>query len=208
MITFTCESCGKSFSVPEEYAGRSARCKGCGAKVVVPLPEAVIVADESPRPAKVPMRTRRLLADAQAMAEAFRDFPLIHVTPMAGNPPETYRVEYSVHGLERGKDGKPTPRERHSVEIQLSSEYPRVSPHCKMLTPIFHPNIDPATICVGDHWTAGERLVDLVIRIGQMIAYQEYNIRSPLDAQAAMWADLNQKDLPIDPRDLRPAGME
>jgi ubiquitin-protein ligase/DNA-directed RNA polymerase subunit RPC12/RpoP len=206
MITFTCDSCGKSFSVPKEYAGRSARCKGCGAKVVVPLPEAVIVAE--PRPTKVPMRTRRLLADALAMAEAFRDFPLIHVTPMAGDPPETYRIEYHVHGLERGKDGKPMPRERHSVEIQLSSEYPRVSPHCKMLTPIFHPNIDPATICVGDHWTAGERLVDLVIRIGQMIAYQEYNIRSPLDAQAAMWADLNQKDLPVDPRDLRPAGME
>ena len=67
-----------------------------------------------------------------------------------------------------------------------------------MLTPIFHPNIDPATICVGDHWTAGERLVDLAVRIGEMIAYQAYNIQSPLDAEAAMWADLNAAKLPVD----------
>jgi ubiquitin-protein ligase len=77
-----------------------------------------------------------------------------------------------------------------------------------MLTPIFHPNIDPSTICVGDHWTAGERLVDLVIRIGEMIAYQAYNIRSPLDGEAAMWADLNGEKLPIDARNLRPPGMD
>jgi hypothetical protein len=60
-----------------------------------------------------------------------------------------------------------------------------------MLTPCFHPNIEPATICVGDHWTAGERLVDLVVRIGEMITYQAYNIKSPLDGEAAMWADLH-----------------
>jgi ubiquitin-protein ligase len=77
-----------------------------------------------------------------------------------------------------------------------------------VLTPIFHPNIDPATICVGDHWTAGERLVDLVLRIGEMIAYQAYNIKSPLDAEAAMWADLNVDKLPIDPRNLRPPELD
>ena len=70
--------------------------------------------------------------------------------------------------------------------------------------PRLPPNIDPTTICVGDHWTAGERLVDLTVRIGEMIAYQAYNIQSPLDAEAAMWADLNQQVLPTDPRPLRP----
>ena len=208
MIEFKCDSCGKTFTVPDEYAGRSARCKGCGAKVIVPMPAATLLTDEAPKPAKIPMRVRRLRADAQAVASAFHDSRMIRVTPITGNPAEVYHVEFAVKGLERGKDGKPKPRESHKVEIQLTSEYPRVRPKCKMLTPIFHPNIDPATICVGDHWTAGERLADLIIRIGQMIAYQEYNIRSPLDAQAAMWADLNKATLPIDPRDMRPAGME
>ena len=60
-------------------------------------------------------------------------------------------------------------------------------------------------ICVGDHWTAGERLVDLIVRIGEMITYQAYNIKSPLDGEAAMWADINRDQLPIDNCNLRPA---
>jgi ubiquitin-protein ligase len=172
--------------------------------VVAPLPEPPPAPIIIGGPAKIPMRVRRLMSDASAMSSAFLDFPLIKVTAGAGDPPETYRIQYSIQSLERGKNGHPVPREQHEMEIQLTSEYPRISPHCRMLTPIFHPNIDPATICVGDHWTAGEQLPDLVIRIGQMIAYQEYNIRSPLDAEAAMWADLNSQNLPIDSRDLHP----
>jgi hypothetical protein len=61
---------------------------------------------------------------------------------------------------------------------------------------------------VGDHWTAGERLVDLVIRIGEMIAYQAYNIQSPLDGEAAMWADQNARHLPVDLRDLHPPELD
>ena len=50
--------------------------------------------------------------------------------------------------------------------------------------------------------------VGLVVRIGEMIAYQAYNIKSPLDGEAAMWADLNQSELPIDSRAMRPADLE
>jgi ubiquitin-protein ligase len=152
----------------------------------------------------VPLRTRRLQADAKQMAEAFANSPLIKVRPIAGDPPEAYHVEYAIRGLERGRGNRPAPREHHLVEIRLTSDYPRLAPQCKMLTPVFHPNIDTTTICVGDHWTAGERLVDLTVRIGEMIAYQAYNIQSPLDAEAAMWADLNQPALPTDARPLRP----
>jgi ubiquitin-protein ligase len=150
------------------------------------------------------VRTRRLLADAEQMGRAFANSSLIRIHSSEGDPPELYRIEYHVHGLARGPGGEPVPRDTHLVEIQLTSEYPRVPPRCKVLTPIFHPNIDPATVCVGDHWAAGERLVDLVVRIGEMIAYQAYNIKSPLDGEAAMWADLNPQRLPTDKRDLRP----
>ena len=155
-------------------------------------------------PRKKPMRLRRLEADARQMQQRFASFPLIRIFGAVGNPPETYRIIYNIRGLARGHDGKPTFREEHLVEIKLTSEYPRQSPKCRSLTPVFHPNFDPATICVGDHWTAAERLSDLVIRIGEMIAYQAYNIKSPLDGEAAMWADLNQAKLPIDPRSLIP----
>jgi ubiquitin-protein ligase/DNA-directed RNA polymerase subunit RPC12/RpoP len=207
MITFQCGGCGRAFSVPDEFAGRKARCKTCGNQVVVPHPDAA-VAPPPPAAPKLSMRQRRLMADAQQMTDAFRKSDRIRVKPAAGEPPEVYHVEYRVRSLDRGPDGEPVPRDAHVVEIQLTSDYPRLSPKCKMLTPIFHPNIDPATICVGDHWTAGERLADLVVRIGEMLAYQAYNIKSPLDAEAAMWADLNVKRLPTDPRSMRPAELE
>jgi ubiquitin-protein ligase len=148
------------------------------------------------------------MADLEAVRRAFQDFPLIRIRGVAGNPPELYQIDYHIRGLQRGPDGFPVYRDDHVAEIVLTHDYPRQSPKCRLLTPVFHPNIEPATICVGDHWTAGERLVDLIIRIGEMIAYQAYNIKSPLDGEAAMWADQNAHRLPIDSRDLRPPNME
>lgn len=203
MISFQCE-CGRAFSVPPAYAGRRATCKTCGKVLTVPTASLAAPPSAAPPPAapKIPMRTRRLRADAELMEKTFTDSGPIRLRAVVGNPPSSYQLEYHVRGLEPGKGRVPVVREKHMVEIVLTSDYPRLSPHCKMLTPIFHPNIDASTICVGDHWTAGERLVDLAIRIGEMIAYQAYNIKSPLNGQAAMWADLNAQRMPIDPRSL------
>jgi ubiquitin-protein ligase len=234
MIEFNCPNCRKRFNVPDGLVGRAAKCRACGTILTVPAqstpadptiaPEPQPVAalsDPQPKPmpkavpppppapaARIPMRTRRLLADAQHMAEAFAHSDLVTILETRGNPPDLYRVEYHVASLGPTDDPEqPAPQNVHQVEIQLTSEYPRSSPKCKMLTPIYHPNIDPTQICVGDHWAAGERLVDLVIRIGEMLAYQAYNIKSPLDAHAAMWADLNADKLPTDPRTIRPAEL-
>ena len=39
-------------------------------------------------------------------------------------------------------------------------------------------------------------------RIGEMIAYQSYNIKSPLNGEAARWVTENQEQLPLDPVSL------
>ena len=67
-----------------------------------------------------------------------------------------------------------------------------------MLTPVFHPNIAPHAICIGDHWSAGESLASMVARIGEMIAYQSYNTKSPLNGEAARWVEQNEAHLPLD----------
>ncbi len=212
MIQFKCTGCGKSFAVPDQFAGRRARCKACGTSIQVPAPATVAAAAPaaSSAPAEAssaprqPLRIRRLTAEAEQMRRAFgaADGPIV-IESAEGSPPDRYRILYRVTGLERNGQAEPSPRREHRVEIECTSEYPRISPRCRILTPIFHPNFDQTTICVGDHWTAGERLVDLVVRIGEMIAYQAYNIKSPLNGEAAMWADLNQARLPTDARDLR-----
>jgi predicted Zn finger-like uncharacterized protein len=73
-----------------------------------------------------------------------------------------------------------------------------------MLSPVFHPNIAPHAICVGDHWGAGESLESIVIRIGEMLAYQSYNVKSPLNGEAARWVEQNKHRIPLDPVNLLP----
>src|SRR4051795_8483411 len=73
-----------------------------------------------------------------------------------------------------------------------------------MLTPVFHPNFDDSSVCIGDFWAASESLDDLIIRIGRMISYQEYNTKSPLNGLAAKWAAQNPGLLPVDPRPIAP----
>jgi len=196
MIEFPCPGCGQPFSVPDSYSGRKATCNRCGAELRVPRP--------MPAPPKLPVRTRRLLADLEEVKSSLARSQVMRLVETVGEPPDVYRVEFSVRSIERLDGDKPMYRDTHTAEIQLTSDYPRLSPKCKMLTPVFHPNIDETTICIGDHWTAGERLADLIIRIGEMLAYQAYNVKSPLNGEAAMWADLNPTMLPVDSRSLHP----
>src|SRR6201986_4265521 len=73
-----------------------------------------------------------------------------------------------------------------------------------MLTPVFHPNFDDISVCIGDFWAASESLDDLIVRIGPMISYQEYNTKSPLNGLAAKWAAQNSHLLPVDSRAIAP----
>lgn len=203
MIDFSCAKCGKRFSVPDNFAGRKGKCKACGAALAVPAPQGRKPAAKKPA-RRLPTRTRRIIADSRHIAEVFKDCEHIRIKRAKGNPTEFFEVEFRVTGLELGPNGKPTPRHSHVAQIHFTKDYPRVAPRCRMLTPIFHPNIDETTICIGDHWAAGEGLPDLIVRIGEIITYQAYNIKSPLNAEAAMWADLNEKYLPIDHRDIAP----
>jgi len=99
-------------------------------------------------------------------------------------------------------------RDSHILEVNLSLDYPRRAPQCRMLTPVFHPNFDDASVCIGDFWAASEGLDDLIARIGRMIAYQEYNTRSPLNGLAAKWVAEHINDLPIDSRVVAPVAEE
>ncbi|MBI3831071.1 MAG: hypothetical protein HY291_16245 [Planctomycetes bacterium] len=148
------------------------------------------------------VRMRRLKADYDKLCTVFMQNSKIRIKKTLGNPPEKYQLEYLVTGMEKKLDGKMTLRSNFLVEITLTGSYPRMAPQCKMLTPVFHPNIAPHAICIGDHWAAGEALVNLVVRIAEMFSYQSYNIKSPLNGEAAKWAVENQDRLPLDTFDF------
>src|SRR6266481_51333 len=149
-------------------------------------------------------RTRRLMADEQALEQRRRDWPRIQITGKAGMPPEIYRFTYNIRGLYVAGSGEILERDSHLLEVNLSLGYPRRAPQCRMLTPVFHPNFDDSMVCIGDFWAASEGLDQLIVRIGRMIAYQEYNTKSPLNGLAAKWAAQNSNLLPVDSRPVAP----
>jgi ubiquitin-protein ligase len=157
-------------------------------------------------------RLRRLRLDYERLDARFRDWPTIRISGVTGDPPEKYQVTYYTRGLYSTPTGQILERNEHLVEINLSLGYPRRAPQCKMLTPIFHPNFDEVSVCIGDFWAASEGLDDLIVRIGRMITYQEYNTKSPLNGLAAKWAAQNAQLLPVDSAELAPpsdhAGVE
>jgi ubiquitin-protein ligase len=149
------------------------------------------------------VRLRRLQADYQKLQDLVQRHPRIQLIQADGDPPERYQVQYRLRSLQQ-KDDELVEATTHLVEIALPRNYPRVPPQCRMLTPIFHPNIAPHAICIGDHWSAGEPLASIVVRIGELIAYQSYNTKSPLNGEAARWVAENVDELPLDPVSLLP----
>lgn len=143
------------------------------------------------------VRLRRLKADFEKLQNYVQLHPRVKMIQFDGDPPERYQIEYRIRSLRQiGSDLKEA--KSHMVEIVLPRNYPRTPPQCRMLSPVFHPNIAPHAICVGDHWSAGESLQSIVIRIGEMLAYQSYNVKSPLNGDAARWVEQNAEDLPLD----------
>ena len=152
-------------------------------------------------------RVRRLKLDHENLMRRFSGWAPIQVTGSAGLPPEVYRITYKMKGLYVSPAGEILERDTHEMEVNLSLGYPRRSPQCRMLTPVFHPNFDDATVCIGDFWAASEGLDDLIVRVGRMITYQEYNTKSPLNGLAAKWAAQNAHMLPIDPIAVSPPAL-
>ncbi|MCP3065057.1 hypothetical protein LXT21_40425 [Myxococcus sp. K38C18041901] len=147
------------------------------------------------------VRHRRLVADQRMVQGCFGHHPYIRIREASGDPPERYRLEYRVRGLVMQNE-QVVPKDEHLVEVFLTLGYPRQAPQCRMLTPVFHPNIAPHAICIGDHWSAGESLAALIVRIGELITFQSYNIKSPLNGAAARWAEEHMGELPIQRVDL------
>lgn len=149
------------------------------------------------------VRLRRLTADHEKLKQYAARHPRVRLVQADGDPPDRYQIEYRLNSLRMVNDELQEVA-THLVEVTLPLKYPRLPPQCRMLTPVFHPNIAPHAICVGDHWGAGESLESIVIRIGEMLAYQSYNVKSPLNGEAARWIEEHKDRAPLDPTSLLP----
>lgn len=135
------------------------------------------------------------MSDYEAVRAQYSGHPHVQVEPLGPRPPEGYRITFKLRGLVLQGD-IPVPTDVHECEIRFPLGYPREQPYCVPLTPIFHPNVD-GHYCIADYWSAGEPLVDVIAKLGDMIQYRIYNTKSPLNATAAYWAEQHPEVLPV-----------
>jgi ubiquitin-protein ligase len=150
------------------------------------------------------IRETRLRNDHQRIRELVNRSEFIHVVTTDGDPPEKYIIRFTCRGVENiNTAGRPNYLESHDVSIYLHAEYPLKQPQLKWLTPIFHPNIHvTGAVCIGAWWPA-KTLDELLLTLGEMIQYKNYDPKDPMNSKAAAWALRNKDLFPIDRRNLK-----
>ena len=151
-------------------------------------------------------QTRRLKHDFTTMGTLREESSILRYTS-SGTPVTRYLVEFRGRSLSRDR-GKVVFQDRHEVEIKLGVSYPRTMPELRWITPIYHPNISEiGLVCLGGwgtHWVPSLHLDELCNMLWDMARYHNYDIRSPYNRDAALWA-ANQTTFafPTDTRPLR-----
>jgi len=157
-------------------------------------------------------RTRRLRTDLRSLEKLRDDSSILDFSvpgALYGGPPESYLIRFRGRGFWH-TDGAPDVlvREYHEVAIQLGASYPRMMPELSWKTPIFHPNISGSgVVCLGGygtHWVPSLNLDELCGMLWDMIRYENFDVESPYNREAALWAKTQKTfPLPIDDRPLR-----
>lgn len=145
----------------------------------------------------------REVKELEAQSDLFR------ITPVHGDPPQAYRLDFMCKGLVREADGTVREADRFSAGVFMPDDYlRRVDPY-EVLTwlgpaSFFHPNAFASAICVG-RIGPRTRLVDLVMQVFEIIVGVKATVREDdcLNPAAAAWYRDHREILPIDRRPLK-----
>ncbi|QDV32678.1 ubiquitin-conjugating enzyme E2 [Tautonia plasticadhaerens] len=151
-------------------------------------------------------QARRLRSDRSAM-ERLSEESTIFRFRASGDPTQRYLIEFHGRSLARER-GKIVPLDTHQVEVKLGASYPRTMPELRWLSPIYHPNISEiGLVCLGGyntHWVPSLQLDELCEMLWDMARFHNYDLRSPYNRDAAIWAASQSSfAFPMDPRPLR-----
>ena len=152
-------------------------------------------------------RQRRLEADFRSVVELNAESSIFSFNA-TGDPPTRYRLLFDGPGICRDSNGKIQLIEKHEVIVELGAAYPRLVPNLLWQTPIFHPNIsNNGVVCLGGygtHWVPSLTLDEMSTMLWDMIRYKNFDIQSPYNREAALWArDQRMYHFPLDDRDIR-----
>jgi ubiquitin-protein ligase len=164
----------------------------------------MIQARESPR-------IRRLRSDFKALSQLRAESSILDFDMRAAlaDPPHEYHIRFYGRGVWRpSAQDDVVVRETHEVSIRLGASYPRMMPDLLWRSPVFHPNISSSgVVCLGGYgtfWVPSLNLDELCVMLWDMVRYANYDVNSPYNREAALWAKTQKQfHFPFDPRPLR-----
>src|SRR5437016_12822050 len=136
-------------------------------------------------------RIRRLCSDLAALTQLATDSTIFDFTAY-GTPPDFYVCRFRGRGVWLPEAAQAVSiRDQHEVHVRLGASYPRMMPELSWKTPIFHPNISGSgVVCLGGYgtyWVPSVNLDELCHMLWDMIRYQNFDVNSPYNRQAANW---------------------
>ena len=145
------------------------------------------------------VRDKRLDSDYRALRTIFAAEDKVEIRAIGTAPFEKYMIVYKVPSLRLNSAGQPMRVDATGVEISLPQDYPKMPPTARTVAGdvVFHPNFNATKICLADRWSASIQLADIVREIGELLTWQKFNIRSPLNAVAAEWSQAHQDEIPL-----------
>ena len=146
-----------------------------------------------------PAQLIRLESEWRKLQRSFAYHPLVQIIPLAGDPPAEYQVQYKVTTLAINQAGQLAYISTCPIHIWLPPQFPHAPPTVRPMTPVFHPNVTMEWVYTTPPWGPTASLAALVTQIGQILAYQTWDVASIANHVAADWLTANAHLVPTDP---------
>jgi ubiquitin-protein ligase len=148
-----------------------------------------------------PDQLQRMENEWRRLQRAFAYHPHVTLTPLRGDPPHAYQVDYRLTTVVvNPRTGQLEYVQNATVQILLPPGFPDQPPEVKPVTAVFHPNFSYDGLYLGNLWHPNETLLGLVRKIGEILAYRQYDQDYTVNPAALDWVAANYAVLPTDPQ--------
>jgi ubiquitin-protein ligase len=146
-----------------------------------------------------PPQLIRLENEWRRLQRSFACHPFVNITPLSGDPPAEFQVQYRVRTLAFNQQNQLTYVTSCPIHIWLPPQFPHAPPAVRPMAPIFHPNVTMEWIYLPVLWNATLTLEQVVTLVGRLLAYQTWDPTQNANPVAMDWLAQNQHLCPTDP---------
>jgi hypothetical protein len=154
--------------------------------------------EEPPPPVWTDGQLVRIENEWRKAQRAFAYHPILGISPVRGDPPYEYQLDFRMRSLVLNEMGELEYVDEVSMNVWLPPGFPNQAPVARPMVDVFHPNISADGVFLTQWWQPGDSLVDLASRIGELLAFRNYDPETVVNPAAMNWLAENHASLPLD----------